>query len=185
MTDKQYTLYGNNYQTKVIITEMKLTIDLTLKDINVIHSFTIEPSSYGYKTFLLTNTKTKRCKQTWPSNNEHPIEIYNNINNALMCIIPNFSKLIQLYIFEAFIYLKNFESICHKFHRLWENKLINLKYNILTKQIKSNNIEKKIEKQITKLQNNVLNLQNLHDEFNSLCNGQLCVDINEKPKSPI
>jgi hypothetical protein len=180
MTDKQYKLYGNNYETNVIITEMKITISLTLKDINVIHKITIEPSTYGYKTFLLTNIITKRTKQTWPTQTDHPIEMYNNINNALMCVIPHFTKLIQLHIFEAFIYLKNFEPISHKFHRLWENKLINLKYNIVSKQIKSSNIEKKVDKQIAKLQNNILNLQTLHDEFNELCKGQLCVDIYEK-----
>jgi hypothetical protein len=181
MTDKQYKLYGDNYETNVIITEMKITISLTLKDINVTHEITIEPSTYGNKTFILTNTKTKRTKQTWPSNSDHPIETYNNINNVLMCVIPNFTKLIQLHIFEAFIYLKNFEPITHKFHRLWENKLINLKYNIITKEIKSGNIEKKIEKQIAKLQNNILNLQTLYDEFNGLRNGHLCIDIYKSP----
>ena len=185
MTDKQYKLYGNNYETNVIITEMKITISLTLKDINVIHTITIEPSTYGTKTFKLININTKRNKQTWPTQTDHPIEIYNNINNALMCVIPNFTKLIQLHIFEAFIYLKNFEPISHKFHRLWENKMINLKYNIISNQIKTANVEKKIEKQIAKLQNNILNLQTMHDEFNGLCNGKLCVDIYEKPKSPI
>ena len=180
MTDKQYKLYGNNYETNVIITEMKITISLSLKDSNIIHKITIEPSTYGYKTFLMTNINTKRSKQTWPCDTNLDIEMYNNINNVLMCVIPNFTKIIQMHIFEAFIYLKNFQPNSHKFHRLWENKLINLKYNIVSKQIKSNNIQKKLDKQIAKLQNNILNLQTLHDEFNSLCNGQLCVDIYEK-----
>jgi hypothetical protein len=185
MTDKQYKLYGDNYETTITITEMKITITLKLINSNVILEITIEPSAYGYKTFLLTNTKTKKTKQTWPSDTDQVIEIYSNINNALMCVIPNFTKLLQMHIFEAFIYLKNFEPITHKFHRLWENKLINLKYAIISKQIKSNNIEKKIDKHITKLKNNILNLQTHYDEFNTLCNGKLCVDIYEKQNSPI